>query len=104
LGTEDKDDSRKDEDYESSSRRVKHFTNTLEKISVLPKLSADPRPTASRRSHRRAQKAAVLTSSPYKRTLGHSKGKGIKTIQMMRTPAGFASCVAGAVKSPHSLR
>jgi hypothetical protein len=72
-GSEDSDDSSKDEDYESSSRRMKHFKKTLEQISLFPKLSADPRPTVSWRSHGRAQKATVLTSSPYKRTLERSK-------------------------------
>jgi hypothetical protein len=47
LGTEsdseDRDDSSRDEVYEPSTRRKKHFTKTLEQISLLPKLAADPR-------------------------------------------------------------
>jgi hypothetical protein len=70
LGTEsyseDSDDSSKHEDYRPSGKRMNHMINTLQKISPLPKLSADPRPTVSRRSHGRAQKATVLTSSRYK--------------------------------------
>jgi hypothetical protein len=86
LGTdsdsEDSNDSSKDEDYESSGKRMKHFKNTLQQISPLPKLSADPRPTVSGRSHGRAQKATVLTSSGYKRALERSKYKEKKKIQM----------------------
>jgi hypothetical protein len=88
LGTEsdseDSDDDCKDEDYESSGRRMKHFIYTLEQISSLPKLAADPRPTVSRRSHGRAQKATkatVLTSGLYKRTPERSKDKGKMKMQ-----------------------
>jgi hypothetical protein len=86
LGTEsdseDREESSKDEDYESSSKRLKYFKKTLEQISLLPNLSADPRPTVSQRSHGRAQKATVVTSGPYKRTLERSKDKGKKKFQL----------------------
>jgi hypothetical protein len=86
LGTEsdseDSDDSSKDEDYESSGKRMKHFKKTLEQISSLPKLSADPRPTVPRRSHGRTRKATVLTRGLYERTLERSKDKGKKKMQM----------------------
>jgi hypothetical protein len=79
LGTEsdseDSDNSIKDKDYKPSGKRLKHFKKTLRQISPLPKLSADPRPTVSRRSHGRAQKATMLTSSPNKRVLEYSKVK-----------------------------
>jgi hypothetical protein len=80
--SEDSDDSSKDEDYESSGKRIKHFKKTLEHISSLLKLSADPRPMVSRRSRGRAQKATVLISGLYKWTLEHSKVKGKKRMQM----------------------
>jgi hypothetical protein len=45
LGTEsdseDSDDSRKDEDYESPGKRMKHFKKTPDQLSPLPKLAAD---------------------------------------------------------------
>jgi hypothetical protein len=86
LGTEsdseNSNDSSKDEDYKPSAKRIKHFKNTLQQISPLPKLSADPRPRVSRRSHGRAQKTTVLTSSRYKRALERSKDRGKKKIQM----------------------
>jgi hypothetical protein len=67
LGTEShseySDDSNKDEDYKSSRKRMKHFKKTLQQIFPVPKLSADPRPRVSRRSHGRVEKATVLTSS-----------------------------------------
>jgi hypothetical protein len=51
LGTksdsEDRDDSRKDEDYKPSGKRMKHFKETLQQISPLSKPSAHPRPTIS---------------------------------------------------------
>jgi hypothetical protein len=90
---------------------MKHLNTTVEQISLLPKLSADPRPTVSRRLHGRAQRATVLTSSPYKRLLERSNDKVKKKIrmkiqlfrtqmqrQMMGTPVGFASCVPKVVK------
>jgi hypothetical protein len=61
---------------------MNHFKKTLQQISPLPKLLADPRPTMLRRSDGRAQKATVLTSSPYKRALERSKDKGKKIIEM----------------------
>jgi hypothetical protein len=61
---------------------MKHFKKTLEQISPLPKLSADPRPTVSRRSDLRAQKATVLSNSRYKRALERSNNEGKKKIQM----------------------
>lgn len=52
LGTEsvseNSDDNSRDEDYKPSGRRMKHFKKTLQHISSLPKLSADPQPTGSR--------------------------------------------------------
>jgi hypothetical protein len=57
--SDDSDDSSKDEAYESSGKRMKHFKKTLEQISPLPTLAAHLRPTVSRRSHGRAQKATV---------------------------------------------
>jgi hypothetical protein len=57
--SEDSNGSSKDGDYKPSGKRMKHFKTTLQQISPLPKLSADPRPTVSRRSHGRAQKATV---------------------------------------------
>jgi hypothetical protein len=51
LGTEsdseDSDDSSKDKDYEPPGKRMERFKKTLQQISSLPKLSADPRPTNS---------------------------------------------------------
>jgi hypothetical protein len=86
LGTEsnseDSDDSSKGEDYDSSGKRMEHFKKILQQICSLPKLSADPRPTVSRKSYGRVQKATVLTSSLYKRTLERSKDKGKKIMQM----------------------
>jgi hypothetical protein len=47
----------------------------------LPTLAAHLRPTVSRRSHGRAQKATVWTSGLYKRTLERSNDKGKKKMQ-----------------------
>jgi hypothetical protein len=68
--------SSKDEDYEPPDKGIEHFKRTLQQISPLPKLSADPPPTVSRESHGRAQIATGLAISPCKRTPERSKDKG----------------------------
>ena len=75
-------DSDQDKDYVPSSKILSHFQDTLLHISSLPKAVGQPGPTGSRRRQRRAQKAFVITRSPYKLDLQLSAAKGNQTIEL----------------------
>jgi hypothetical protein len=52
--SEETDDSSKD-DYKTSDSRMKHFKRTVQQISLLPELSADPRNSVTKKPWKSAK-------------------------------------------------